>query len=406
MAGFLILNPFQGSGEVKESLLTAKVQQGTVSTTITATGSVQPLREVAASFSVSGTIASINVSVGDQVAAGQELASLSTASFDAQVAAARSSLSIAQSNLTLANQNLAEVTASGGSGGNGGNGGNGSADSGSITSAQQQVNSAKNAVTNASSSLTEAQSNLSATKLVAPIAGLVIAVNGTAGDSSGGGGGSGGNSGSNGLVTIADTSGHIVTAYIAEADIASVSVGQSAQVTFPAMPDASATAKITAISPTATSSNSVVTYATTITLDSVPDNLRLGQTADITITTASSADDALYVPNAAVKETDGAKTVQVVADDGTTTTVTVETGVVGDAGTEITSGLEVGQTVVIGTVSEETSTSNQNGGLGGFGGFGDRGGRGGSGGTGGQGNFGGFGGGNPEGNQNQQGGNG
>jgi macrolide-specific efflux system membrane fusion protein len=176
-----------------------------------------------------------------------------------------------------------------------------------------------------------------------------------------------------------------VTANIAEADIASVTVGQAAKVTFPAIAGVSADAKVTAIAPTATSSNSIVTYATTLTLDSIPKGLRLGQTASVAITTKTSAADALYVPSAAITTANGVSTVKVVdsSDPSKTTTVTVTLGVVGTEGTEITSGLKAGQTVVLGTVSDSAGTSGAGtsgtGRTGGFGG-GFRGGFGGAGG--------------------------
>ncbi len=50
--------------------LTSTVQQGVVSNTITASGSVAPVSEATASFAVSGTIASVNVSLGQSVTAG------------------------------------------------------------------------------------------------------------------------------------------------------------------------------------------------------------------------------------------------------------------------------------------------------------------------------------------------
>jgi macrolide-specific efflux system membrane fusion protein len=187
-----------------------------------------------------------------------------------------------------------------------------------------------------------------------------------------------------------------VTAAIAEADIASVTIGQAADITFPALTDVKATAKVTAIAPTATTSNSVVTYATTITLDSVPTGLRLGQTASVAITTATSGANALYVPTAAITTANGTSTVKVIAN-GKTTAKTVTLGVVGTVGTEIKSGLKAGQTIVIGTVTPTTTntttgttgTTGTRGGFGGAGGTGGTGGfGGGTGGTGG-GNFGG-----------------
>jgi multidrug efflux pump subunit AcrA (membrane-fusion protein) len=162
-------------------------------------------------------------------------------------------------------------------------------------------------------------------------------------------------------MTIADVSKYTVTAAIAESDIADVKVGQAASISFPAIADAKSTATVTAIAPTGTASNSVVTYATTITLTDPPSTLRLGQTADVTITTASSAANALYVPAAAITTQNGTSTVKVVGSNGKTTSVTVKLGIVGDDGTQITSGLKAGETIVIGSVSNQTTTTGTTG---------------------------------------------
>ena len=175
-------------------------------------------------------------------------------------------------------------------------------------------------------------------------------------------------------MTIADVSAMTVSASIAEADIASVTVGQKAVVTFPAVPGETANATVTAIAPTATTSNSVVTYATTITLSAIPTGLRLGQTAAVAITTKSSAADALYVPAAAISTANGVSTVKVVGSTGKLSTVTVTLGIVGNAGTQILTGLKAGQTVSLGVVAATTGTSitGRTGFGGGGGGFGGR----------------------------------
>jgi macrolide-specific efflux system membrane fusion protein len=179
-----------------------------------------------------------------------------------------------------------------------------------------------------------------------------------------------------------------VSASIAEADIASVTIGQKANVTFPAVPGQTADATVTAIAPTATASNSVVTYATTITLASVPTGLRIGQTAAVAITTKSSAADALYVPAAAIFTKNGVSTVKVVGSNGTVIPVTVSLGIAGTAGTQILTGLKAGQTVSLGVVAPTTggtAGSGRTGFGGGTGGFGGRNGSG-NGGSGGSGN--------------------
>ena len=398
VGGVLVLvNPFAASNASSTTQLTSTVQQGTVSSTITATGSIAPVHEVNASFGVSGTIATVNTSLGATVTAGQVLGTLTTTTLQQAVNTAAAGVTNAKASLANANQAYADAQSSPG---------------GNATSAKSQVLSAQSNLTNAQNTLATAEANLADATLTSPINGLVVALSGVVGGSASGGGStaastgsSGGassttsassssSSSSSGFATIADISSETVTANIAEADIAKVTVGQAATVTFPAAPTLKATAKVTAIAPTGTTSNSVVTYATTITLDSIPAGLRLGQTADVAITTAASAADALYVPTAAITTANGVSTVKVVAN-GKTTVTTVTLGVVGDSGTEIKSGLKAGQTIVIGTVSPTTTTGTTGtgtggrfGGAGGFGGagtggFGGRtGGTGGTGGTG------------------------
>ena len=355
-AGVVIMLPAQASTSTDATQLTSTVQQGLVSSTITASGSVAAVREVNADFAVSGTIASVDVALGATVTAGQQLGTLETSALDKEVSAAQTTLTRAKADLVTANTAVTTATADASSTDQ--QTASGAAQE--LSSAKSQVLDAKDKVTDATDALATAQADRASAVLTSPIHGLVTAVGGTVGNSTGSSTGSTETAGgttttSTGFVTIADVSAMTMTAAIAEADIALVAVGQTATVTFPALTDTTATATVTAIAPTGTTSNSVVTYSTTITLDAIPTGLRLGQTAEVTITTVSSADDALYVPTAAITTaTDGTSTVDVIGDDDEVTTTTVELGVVGDAGTEITSGLEAGQTIVLGEVAATT----------------------------------------------------
>lgn len=380
----LLALPTSTAASAESTQLTGTVQEGTVSSTISASGSVAAVREVAASFAVSGTIATLDVSLGQTVTAGQQLGTLdttdlATAVTDAanQLASATTQLAAAKADLATAKTATSTSTSTTTAAAQGGS-------TTSVSSATAQVTSAQSSVNEASAAVTGAETDLASATLLSPIDGLVIAVNGTVGSSSSSSASSStsstagtttGTTGTTGLVTIADVSQYTLTAGIAEADIADVAVGQTAAISFPALTDTSTTATVTAISPTATTSNSVVTYSTTLTLDSIPDGLRLGQTAEAAITTVSSAENALFVPTAAITTSaDGTSTVEIVdtsGDDDTTSEVTVELGVVGDEGTEIVSGLEAGQTVVLGTVaateSEDTMTTTDQTGFGGGG---------------------------------------
>jgi macrolide-specific efflux system membrane fusion protein len=372
-ASLLILLPAQASTSTDATRLTSTVQQGVVSSTITASGSVAAVREVAADFAVTGTIASIDVGLGTTVTAGQQLGTLVTTELDDAVSDAATALARAKADLAAAKTAVTTASAEAASA----DAQSASQATQSLTSAKSQVTDASDKVDDANGVLADAQTARAATTLTSPIAGLVVAVSGTVGSSSGSGGSSSAAAASDsaatattsGFVTIADVSAMTITAAIAEADIAQVATGQTAAVTFPALTDVTTTATVSSIAPTGTSSNSVVTYSTTLTLDSIPAGLRLGQTADATITTTSSADDALYVPTAAITTaTDGTSTVDLVGTDDEVTTTTVELGVVGDAGTEIVSGVAAGDTVVLGevAVASDTETGSTEGGFGGF----------------------------------------
>ena len=367
VGGLVILLPAQASTTDDATQLTTTVQQGAVTSSITASGQIAAASEVSASFATTGTIAKVKVELGDTVKKGQVIGTLEKDDLTDAVNDASGDYSDAVTARAEANADIAAAKKHAKSS-DPSVSGNAAQE---LSNAESQLSSAEDQIEQASDTLADAKEALAGATLKAPISGLVIAVTGTVGGESGSTGAE-----STGFATIADVTSMSMTASIAEADIAQVETGQAASVTFPALDEVTATATVTAVAPTATASNSVVTYATTITLDEIPDGLRLGQTAEVSITTVTSADDALYVPTAAITTaTDGTSTVDVVGDDGETTSVTVTLGVVGDQGTEILTGLELDQTVVLGTVTpsttEETTTDEQGGfgGTGGTGGF-------------------------------------
>jgi HlyD family secretion protein len=78
---------------------TIVVGRGRITSTVSATGAVQPERSANLSFSSSGTIISVTVAAGDQVKAGQLLAQLDTADLELAVRQAEVSLRTAQAQL-------------------------------------------------------------------------------------------------------------------------------------------------------------------------------------------------------------------------------------------------------------------------------------------------------------------
>ncbi|MEU8000526.1 efflux RND transporter periplasmic adaptor subunit [Catellatospora sp. NPDC049111] len=327
---------------------TVAVAQGTVTATVTADGSIESANLMSADFATGGTVTAIKVKVGDRVAKGAVLATVDATEV-------KESRQTAARNLDAARDALDRAEDSG--------------DDSSIANAENQVDQAESA-------LAAAQRAVDGTVLKAPMAGTVVAISGAVGGSSGGssGGGNGSSSSSSsgsGFVQLADLTKLQVTAGVAEADATRLKVGQSAKVTWNALTGASATGMVSAISPTASSGNTV-TYPIEVLLDSIPEGTRLGQTVSLSVTVDEVA-DAVYVPAAAVRTAGGRTTVTVVKD-GVQETRAVEIGLKGDAYTVVVSGVSVGEQVVLATVTSGTGNQQQfpGGGPGGFtgGGFG------------------------------------
>jgi len=219
---------------------------------------------------------------------------------------------------------------------------------GTVAAAQAQIDSANVAVDQARTAIED-------TVLRAPFDGTVSTVNAVVGQSSSGASSSGASDTSgSGLVTLVDPTGKNVTASIAEADATAVKVGQSATISLPAS-GTEMKGKVVSVDPQSTVTDNVVQYKTRVSLESPPVTVRVGQTASISITTASS-EDVLYVPTSAIA-TDGTKSYVMKVVDGKRSKVEVSTGMVGTTGTEITSGVDEGDVVVL----SNTGVSESNG---------------------------------------------
>lgn len=168
------------------------------------------------------------------------------------------------------------------------------------------------------------------------------------------------------LCTIYDLSYLTMTLSVDELDIASIEVGQSVSIVADAVEDTTYTGTVTKVSVAGTSSGSATTYPVTIRIDET-DGLLPGMSVDATIELAS-AEDVLAIPSAALNRGD---TVLVTADspsaaNGTLVESTAEdgedyysvevtTGVSGDDYIEIVSGLQEGDTVAYIPTSSSSS---------------------------------------------------
>ncbi|MFI7547295.1 efflux RND transporter periplasmic adaptor subunit [Actinoplanes sp. NPDC049599] len=342
--GYEIVSGADTGTAAAASVRSVPVQQGTVTASVTADGSLESAASASASFTTGGTVTSISVRVGDKVRKGQVLA-------EVDPAPARRTLAAAEADLDAARDAVDRAE-----------------DAGSDTSAAQ------NEVTQAQLAVDEAEAAVTGTTLKAPMAGTVVAVNGTLGSSSSGssssssssssaGGaptGSGAStssssSSSTGFVDLADLTKLQVTAAFAEADATRLKEKQAATVTWNALSGTEQSAKVVAVDPQATTADNVVTYGVTLSLDKVPTGAKPGQTVSVSVVTGEVT-DAVYV-NAAALTTVGTRHTVTVLAGGVQEVRAVEVGLEGDQATQITSGLTPGEQVVIVATGTTTGTT-------------------------------------------------
>jgi macrolide-specific efflux system membrane fusion protein len=309
------------SSSASESSTNATAQVRDVVQTVSASGTAAPLSTASASFRSDGTVTAVDVAVGDHVRRGQILAR-------ARGSSARLGLTSAEAAYANAQNSYDDAL-----------------DAADGDTSDSAVGAAYAALLQAKLALRQAKQTVSGLALRAPIGGVVMSI-GSVGDSATpSASDSSDTSAASGFATIAKTKQFVVTGEFSETDTAKLKLGQRASVVFNAIPSRSFRGTLTGIDLESTTTDNVVSYGVEVLVASPPARLRSGQTGTVTITTAR-ANDVLAVPSSAVTTAGGVSTVDVVTDSGTQTTP-VETGLEGDAYTEITSGLSAGDTVAI-----------------------------------------------------------
>lgn len=151
------------------------------------------------------------------------------------------------------------------------------------------------------------------------------------------------------LFTIAATSGYIVKAQVDEQDIINVRVGQRVNVTGQDFPGKTIAGHVASIAPVAAkstdASSTSMQVLTTIALDSSPDFLKDGMSADVDILT-TDIPHAIAVPNGAILKDDKGRSYVFVVEAGTAKKRTVVSGKASDSMTLVTSGLAPGDVIV------------------------------------------------------------
>ena len=241
---------------------TIPVSAGNLTQTVSASGPLQAKAEYDMNFGTSGQISAIDVKVGQHVKAGQVLATLNAPNLQIAVQQAQLAVNNAQETYNTAVSN---------------------------GDAQTTLDADYNSLQNAQLQLQTAQNNLAQATMKAPANATVAAINGTVGQTAGGSGSSSSSSSSSAFIVLLDTSGFTITAAVNEADIANVQVNQPVRFTVTAYPSQTFRASVSNISMVGTTTSGVVTYPVTMAVDmstAGTAHLYPGMTATANITTA------------------------------------------------------------------------------------------------------------------------
>lgn len=357
-AGLWIFGGKKSNQEI--SFATSAVHKGTISNSITATGTIEPVTEVEVGTQVSGIIDKIYVDYNSVVKAGEVIAEMDRVTLISDLESAQATYDGAEAeyiyqeklyerNKTLHEKQLISDT--------------------EYEQYEYNYRRAKSAYDQSKAALAKAQRNLSYTTITSPIDGVVTSREVEAGQTVASG------FETPTLFTIAaDLTKMQVVADVDEADIAGVK--DSARVTFTvdAYPNDVFEGRVKQIrlgstnstsSSTSTTSETVVTYEVVITADNPDLKLKPRLTANVTIFT-DTREDVLVVPNKALRFTPdkklaGGKTIndcnspkKVWTMDATSLTAhPVKTGMSDGSNTEIVSGISEGTEIITETIVKD-----------------------------------------------------
>ena len=324
---------------------TAKVETANIHTSITATGTIEPVTSVTVGTQVSGIVSKLYVDYNSVVKKGQVIAELDKTNLTSELNTAKANLNSAQSalNYQLANYNRYKALHE-----------KGLVSADEFESARLSYQQASQQVTQARENVKKAQTNLGYATITSPIDGVVLSKSVEEGQTV-----ASSFSTPELFVIAKDLTDMRVIADIDEADIGGVKEGQRVSFTVDAFPDDQFEGMVSQVRQEATTESNVVTYEVVI---SAPNNdlkLKPGLTANVTIFTMEKNNvltipsKALrFTPNAAILEKD-----QVVEDcegdhklwtkEGNTFKAhAVEVGTTNGVVTEIVSGIAEGTQVL------------------------------------------------------------
>ncbi len=294
--------------------VTQPVRRGDLVVTVSATGTLQPIKKVDVGIEVSGTIKTVEVDFNDKITNGQVLARLDTTKLEAQVLQSVASLNAAKAKVAQAQANVRLAKAqwerysqvrklSGGKMPS-----QTDLDTAEATLASYQADEANYTATVAQcqATLDVNRTDLSKAIVHSPIDGIVLSRNVEPGQTVAA------SMTTPLLFTLAeDLTKMELQVDVDEADVGQVNKGQNATFTVDAYPDRQFPAQVSLVHYAATTNANVVTYRTILNIDNSAFLLRPSMTATAVIT-VNKRDNVLLVPNSAFRfvppQTQAAKT--------------------------------------------------------------------------------------------------
>ncbi len=351
------------SEEKKVSYATAEASYQDVNTSITATGTIEPVTKVEVGTQVSGIIDKIYVDYNSVVHKGDIIAELDKTNLTSELTSAESNLSNAMSNLTYQESNYKRYKTLYEKG---------LVSANDFENARLTWEQAKQQVVVQRQNVQKAKTNLGYATITAPIDGVVLSKEVEEGQTV-----------ASAMTTptlfiiAQDLTDMRVIADIDEADIGGVKEGQRVTFTVDAFPEDVFSGTVTQVRQEATTESNVVTYEVVISAPNEDLKLKPGLTANVTIFTSEKT-NVLTIPTKALRfspneallaedETieDVKSPVKVWTQQGKTfKAIAVQTGTTNGTLTEITSGLKAGDKVItefiMGASEEEANTQPSN----------------------------------------------
>ena len=277
-----------GKKEEKVAFSTAKVENTSIQTSITATGTIEPVTSVTVGTQVSGIVSRLYVDYNSVVKKGQVIAELDKTNLISELNAQKANLSSAESTLNYrqSNYNRYKTLYE-----------KGLVSADDYENARLQYQTALQQVNSAKESVQRAQTNLGYATITSPIDGVVLSKSVEEGQTVAS------SFNTPELFVIAqDLTDMRVIADIDEADIGGVQEGQRVSFTVDAFPEDSFEGRVTQVRQQAATSSNVVTYEVVISAPNADLKLKPGLTANVTIYTLE-LNNVLAVPSKALRFT-------------------------------------------------------------------------------------------------------